>query len=283
MSEEKSRYRTVSGSISVKHTVDSTPFVMPPHLHGYYEIYYNIRGARGFMTNCDFYVCDERDLILIPVLQAHKVVVKKDCEYERCVINIDEYAVNLIEILSQNSDSMAWIKEERITKPYKVTLSEPHHNIFMNLIGTYNEYEKSEDSLLALSSFVKIMAFLKERFETSSEAQIMDESAISYTDKVIKLVEKDFRNATVASISSDLFAHRDHLNRMFKDETGITVSKYLIMRKLAEAQKNLYLGKSVKEACFLSGFKDYANFLRTFKKYEGYTPGEFDTEDIENL
>ena len=41
--------------------------------------------------------------------------------------------------------------------------------------------------------------------------------------------------------------------------------------------------KSVKEACFLSGFKDYANFLRTFKKYEGYTPGEFDTDDIENL
>ena len=281
MAEEKSRYRSVSGNISVKHTVDSTPFVMPPHLHGYYEIYYNIRGARGFMTNCDFYVCDERDLILIPMLQAHKVVVKKDCEYERCVINIDEYAVNLIEILSQTPGAMCWIKEERITKPYKVKLSQEHHSTFVNLIKMYGECERNNDSLGSLSVFIKIMAFLKERFETSSEAEVMDENAILYTDKIIKYIEKDFRNATVADISTKLFAHRDHLNRMFKDETGITMSKYLIMRKLAEAQKNLYLGKSVKEACFLSGFKDYANFLRTFKKYEGYTPGEFETEDIE--
>ncbi|MBQ4631061.1 MAG: helix-turn-helix transcriptional regulator [Clostridia bacterium] len=283
MSDEKSRYKRVSGNISVRHSADSTPFVAPPHLHGYYEIYYNIRGAKGFMANCDFYNCDERDLIIIPKLQAHKVIVKKGCEYERCIINIDEYAVNLIEILSQSSDSMSWIKEDRPRHPYKVKLTPLQHEKYIGLIMSYIEAEKTGGSLDALSVFVKIMSFLKDCFENPTKAEYMDEKAISYTDRIIKYIEKDFRNATVADISSKLYSNRDHLNRMFKDETGITMSKYLIMRKLAEAQKNLYLGKSVKEACFLSGFNDYANFLRTFKKYEGYTPGEFEFDENEIL
>ena len=50
-----------------------------------------------------------------------------------------------------------------------------------------------------------------------------------------------------------------------------------IDRKIAEAKKYLYLGISVKEACFLSGFSDYSNFIRTFKNVEGCSPGKFDS------
>ncbi|MBQ4527645.1 MAG: helix-turn-helix transcriptional regulator [Clostridia bacterium] len=281
MSEENSRYQSVSNNIAVNYSVESFSAVMPPHLHGYYEIYYNIRGAKGFMANCDFYKCVERDLIIIPKLQAHKVILKKECEYERCVINIDEYAVNLIEILSQSEESMAWIKEERSQRPYKVRLSSGQHDCFMSMIRSYKNHEENGSNLEALAVFVEIMAFLKGCFEKPHEAEYMSEKNISNTDRIIKHIEKNFRSATVADIASKLYSNRDHLNRVFKEETGITMSKYLIMRKLAEAQKHLYLGKSVKEACFLSGFNDYANFLRTFKKYEGYSPSDFEGIYIE--
>ncbi|MFR8976128.1 MAG: helix-turn-helix domain-containing protein, partial [Eubacteriales bacterium] len=63
---------------------------------------------------------------------------------------------------------------------------------------------------------------------------------------------------------------------LFKEEFGLTPENYLIVRKIAEAKKYLYMGASVKEACFLSGFHNYSNFIRTFKNFEGYSPGNLE-------
>lgn len=287
MAEEKSGYRNISKNISVtlntgsvtENDEDTSP-ILVPHLHGYYEIYYNICGAKGFMANCDFYKCSERDLIIIPKLQAHKVVIKDAEKYHRCVINIDEYAINLIEILSRSADSLSWLRDEALERPSKVRLSPAQHEKFMEFVQNYLDFEKSGDALEALSEFVRLLSFVKKCFETPKEMEYMDERSISYTDRIMKLIEKDFRTVTVAEIATKLYTNRDHLNRIFKDDAGITLNRYLIMRKLAEAQKHLYMGQSVKEACILAGFNDYANFLRTFKKYEGYTPGDFDGDDM---
>ena len=51
--------------------------------------------------------------------------------------------------------------------------------------------------------------------------------------------------------------------------------KQKLIRKLAETKKYLFLGKSIKEACVLSGFHDYANFIRSFKKSVGVSPGKY--------
>ncbi len=287
MAEEKSGYRNISKNISVTLSTcamsdndEETSPILVPHLHGYYEIYYNIRGAKGFMANCDFYKCSERDLIIIPKLQAHKVVIKDCEEYQRCVINIDEYAINLIEILSGSDESLLWLKNDTLDRPSRVRLSADLHESFMELVQSYLDFEKAGEALDALSGFVKLLSFVKKCFETPKEMEYMDEQSISYTDRIMKLIEKDFRTITVAEIATKLYSNRDHLNRIFKEDAGITLNRYLIMRKLAEAQKHLYMGQSVKEAGLLAGFNDYANFLRTFKKYEGYTPGDFDGDEI---
>ena len=92
------------------------------------------------------------------------------------------------------------------------------------------------------------------------------------------IIEKGFRNLTVSEVAEFAHYNSDHLNRVFRAEMGVTVKHYLVLRKLAEAQKYLCMGKSVKEACKLSGFNNYSNFLRTFKKYMGYTPGEISSK-----
>lgn len=234
-----------------------------PHIHSYYEIYYNISGAKGFLANGEFYKCSERDLIIIPALSAHKVIVKKDCVYERCVINIDE------SIFDADIKNSFGISDGKI--PGRVNLTGEAHEEFMHLI---DEYNLTADKKAKEKIFDSVMQFLRRAFESTNAAEIMEDSSVSYTDRIIRIIEKDFQTLSVSAIASRAYVSRDHLNRVFKEDTGTTVSRYLIMRKLAEAQKQLRLGKSVKEACFLSGFNDYSNFWRTFKKYKGYPPGE---------
>lgn len=274
MSVEKSQFRNLKRGIIVFYNKNEIPFIASPHLHSQYEIYYNISGAKGFMVNGEFYKCGERDLIVIPKVQTHKVIVRKNAEYERCIINIDEYVVDLTEILCHDPNVFVWLKGNDKNIPQMVNLSVKQHEEFMGLIKNYNLLEESEEEPELLCAFLSIMSFLKKCFENPKKTEYLEDEFVSYTDRAMRFIEQNFKTASVAELASALFANEDYINRVFKAETGITVNRYLIMRKLAEAKKYLYLGKSAKEACTLSGFRDYANFLRTFKKYEGYSPKE---------
>ncbi|WP_081743881.1 helix-turn-helix domain-containing protein [Eisenbergiella tayi] len=46
-------------------------------------------------------------------------------------------------------------------------------------------------------------------------------------------------------------------------------------KKTAAAKQLLAEGKTVTETCYLSGFNDYNNFIRTFKKITGTSPGQY--------
>ena len=120
------------------------------------------------------------------------------------------------------------------------------------------------------------MSFLKSVLENAKEEELLENENLSYTDLAIREIEKSFKDATVSGIASTLYINEDYITRLFKEETGLTLKNYITARKIAEAKKHLFLGESVKNACFLSGFKNYSNFIRTFKKYEGYPPGKLD-------
>lgn len=276
MSEIKPQYRAVKKDIIVFYNKNEIQYIATPHLHSSYEIYYNISGAKGFMLNGEFYKCGERDLIVVPKGWAHKALVKKNVKYERCIVNINDYAINLIEIISSAKNELGWLKGEIAGMPRIVNLTENQHNRYIDLVEKYNKAEKDEDNMMSLSVFFEIMSFLKNCFENPRRTEYVDDKQLSYSDKVIQIIEQDFKTATVSDIASKIFMNEDYANRLFKEETGTTIKQYLIMRKLAETKKYLFLGKSIKEACVLSGFHDYANFMRIFKKYEGYSPKELE-------
>lgn len=98
------------------------------------------------------------------------------------------------------------------------------------------------------------------------------ECELSYVDTVLKLIEDDYKNITVSDIVKKSYIDKDYLTRLFKQETGMTIKTYIIKRKIKEAKRLLSLGLSVKEASYMAGFRDYSNFCRIFKKYEGYPP-----------
>ncbi|MBQ2968511.1 MAG: AraC family transcriptional regulator [Clostridia bacterium] len=276
MIERNPSYICVEKDIEVSHCKKELSFINNiPHLHSGYEVYYNISGAKGFMLNGEFFRCGHRDLIIIPRVQAHKVLVRKNVEYERCIINFTESVLDLVGVLCPVQTDLSFITDPT-KKDRAVNLTEEQHEEYMALISAYKEAEKDEDGLTGLSVFVNILSFLQKRFENPKRTVYIDTEEINYCDRVMQQIERSFKTASVSEITDRIFVNGDYANRLFKEETGLTIKQYLTLRKIAESKKYLYSGKSVKEACFLSGFRDYANFIRTFKKYEGFSPGELD-------
>jgi AraC-like DNA-binding protein len=103
------------------------------------------------------------------------------------------------------------------------------------------------------------------------------------TDIMPELVRKtmDYIEAHLAQdITLEQLAGIFHLNstyisRQFKKHTGLTLRSYIVDRRIALAKSYLYEGLSITEACYQSGFSDYANFIRSFTKIVGISPGRF--------
>lgn len=81
---------------------------------------------------------------------------------------------------------------------------------------------------------------------------------------------------TAEAIAKHLYLSRPYFSAKFKEETGLTVTDFILKEKTEEAKRLLcYSDKSLLNISSYLGFSSQSHFSRTFKKYAGYSPREY--------
>jgi AraC-like DNA-binding protein len=81
---------------------------------------------------------------------------------------------------------------------------------------------------------------------------------------------------TAEDIAKDLYLSRPYLSRKFIQETGESLSDFILKEKTEEAKRLLrYSDKSLTAISNYLGFSSQSHFSRVFKKYASCTPGEY--------
>lgn len=81
---------------------------------------------------------------------------------------------------------------------------------------------------------------------------------------------------TVEAIAKHLYLSRPYLSAKFKEETGMSLTDFILKEKAEEAKRLLcYSDKSLLNISNYLGFSSQSHFSRVFKKYSGYSPGEY--------
>ena len=84
------------------------------------------------------------------------------------------------------------------------------------------------------------------------------------------------RPVDVDDLAKTLFISRTHLASRFKQETGMTLTDFILGEKIEEAKRLLhYSDKSLTLIADYLGFSSQSHFTRIFKKYSGKTPKEY--------
>lgn len=84
---------------------------------------------------------------------------------------------------------------------------------------------------------------------------------------------------TAEDISQALYISRPYLSSKFKEEAGETITDFILKVKTDEGKHLLrYTGNSITSIGVYLGFSSQSHFSRVFKKYTGYTPGEYRTK-----
>lgn len=78
-----------------------------------------------------------------------------------------------------------------------------------------------------------------------------------------------------AQLEQEFHYSGKYISQQFKEHTGLTIRSYIVNKRISLAMSHLAAGKSVAAACELSGFSDYANFIRSFTKVAGVSPGRY--------
>ena len=65
------------------------------------------------------------------------------------------------------------------------------------------------------------------------------------------------------------------MERLFRTVLQMTPGQYLHSRRMECAKVYLKNDKSVTDACFASGFRDYSHFIADFRKQTGMTPAQY--------
>jgi len=104
-----------------------------------------------------------------------------------------------------------------------------------------------------------------------------DESGLTKLQKGVLYIHQNFRNGiTLSDVAATLNVTPSYMSRIFTENLGVTFKQYLNEIRYNYAMRLLmHSDMSSTEICFESGFNDYSNFSRSFKKKFGVSPGEF--------
>lgn len=250
--------------------------VNPPyHRHDGYEFYLYIRGNMTFYVekNCYNPVCG--DLIFIKPGNLHRSSVVDSTPYER--VGINATAEVLRHISSDETNLLA--KLDSMTEPFGIiNLSADRMAEYIEMADTYISIAKSEEfgrDLLCLAQFTKLMVYTVNLVTKLEVKEYNNKMPVLVVDTMKYIEDNIGEKISLESIGNNIGYSTNYISTQFKLHTGLSIRQYILDKRVETAKKYLQEGRNVSEACSLSGFNDYANFLRSFKKKAKISPGEY--------
>ena len=142
----------------------------------------------------------------------------------------------------------------------------PYREFFGN-----NDFQKPEKTLSEMYTSVDTMLY---RLENNEEPEGGSRSAYEKLRDYISEHATD-PSITAGSVSETFNLSASYASGMFKKYAGEGILDAIHKERIRQAKVFLKEGLSVQETARKVGYLDARGFIRTFKKYEGITPGQY--------
>lgn len=262
------------------HNVSTDLFTGPNpsyHRHDAYEFYLFIHGNTKFYVEQRCYELTSGDCMIIRPGQLHRCIVADTAPYERIGINITDDALKMLS--SDSTDFYECFEQSAYREQGGIIcISAYDMERYIRLTDRYLECSHSEkygSDLLGMYYFTELLLFTLDLFRDPKDKDYDDVMPELVSDTMKYVGEHLAEGITLASVSSALNYSSNYVSLVFKRHTGLSLREYILDQKVECAKKLLAGGSSVSDACQASGFYDYSNFIRSFKKRTGVPPGHY--------
>ncbi len=265
------RQRMRGVEFEIFHYHDTHPAHVDVHHHDFYEIYFFLGGRVDYWVEGRTYQLSQGDLMLIHPMQLHRPIISPDTAYERVVLWIDK---KYLEQLSPDGGILLCAFEgggANILHPSPLERAELGDR-FAALVREYYSKEAGA-ALFAQGLFLQTLVEISRLSMRASVPRKSKEESKDLTAKVLSYIGEHYREAlSLERISEHFFVSKYHLSHEFTRSTGVSVYRFILLKRLQAARRLLQEGLSPGEVYLECGFKDYTNFYRAFKAEYGASP-----------
>ncbi len=245
------------------------------HFHNGYEIYILNKGDTVFNFEYVSFQMTHGSMIVIPPNLPHSSVCNSDALYDRIVISMREEFVR--SLCTENTDLLDCFAVQKDCMKYTTTLDDDQLAKIMKLQQLLDDNVQND----LFGNDVLYRAHAAELLVCVNRAMKYNHAMVKNTMpeiifKIISYVIRHYKEGvSMTDLSNELHMSSAYISRLFKSHMGISLREYIVQKKVTNACSLLMMGENVTDACYSSGFRDYANFIRTFKNITGITPGEY--------
>lgn len=262
-----------------KDRVDATT---PFHKHEYYEIFLLLNGELDFyLEQQDFHMTTGSGLFLSPgifhfselpmcgICDTFCIHIKK--EYFRTLNSMQTNLANVLHQCQGKPFFCFQLKEIQMEYFFQKSL-ELDKSLKQKSFG---DDIRSECLLKELLLFLNTLPKNSRRFRAAAtKMPAVVTNLISY---VLENLDGDLSLDALAGL---LHHNSQYMSRCFKETTGIPLQQYIIQKRLELAKKYLAEGYPLTQACYASGFHDYVNFTKSFSRYVGVSPKQYQMQTM---
>ena len=256
---------------------------MSIHIHDCYEIYYSISGGKQFLIDNRFYDFRPGDIFFINQYESHYLSQIDYVTHERIVLSI--YPDYLKRFSTEQTDLNYCFTYRDTAFGHKLSLSSEERKRFLYYMHKLSEKKEFGQDILDQAAFLELMTFLNRIFLVRCEEdQALEISREEKTggahsgqiDAILSYVNQHLtEELTIQKLSAHFYLSSSYLCKIFKDETGTTINRYITAKRISRAKALLAEGYSVMETYAMCGFQDYSNFLKAFTKAVGISPKKY--------
>ena len=275
---EKVRYAYAKGC-SLSHTCgDSAGMSTLSYLHNAPSclfIYY-LKGEGNIKIEGKIYDIHEGDIAMISPSELYRCEIYAETYHERIVLRVDysifdNFSIDARELVApffkREKGCANLVSRENVD-------GKGLGKLFCDLLELVSA-ETPSKNLLAVCKTMELLDILKDQIKTAQKTQKPKRENPLINNVILYINDHFCDNISVSDIASVFSVNESYLSHLFKEFVGVSPWNYIISKRINHFNSLILKSYTIEEAFAASGFQNYSNFFRLYKKYMNITPSEF--------
>lgn len=263
-----------SDTFEVFHYKQPNPNGVEVHHHDFYEVYCLLDGQVEYWVDGRVLRLQPGDLLLISPSELHRPLVNGPV-YERIVLWINKA---YLEGLGAEGKLSRCFSDDvpNLICPDSAQRTDITAKLHELVREHYSREYESE--IAAHGLFLQIMVQIN-RMAIYGRTNDQEEQLSELVSNVLEYISANIhRELTLEELASCFYVSKYHLSHTFTKEMGVSIHRYIMLKRLVMARQLLLTGRPAGQVCRACGFTDYTSFYRAFKTEYGISPKAFSNQ-----
>ena len=247
------------------------------HHHDFYEVYFLVSGSLAYWVDGRILRMTPGDLLFINPMALHRPMPDaEDALCERFVLWIHK---DYLESLSTEQFSLLrCFDTKRPDHSYRIRPTAAERAVLTARMGELVKecYSKELGSDISARGIFQQLIVQLNRLDSRPGESREEEQLSELVRSAMRYIGENIASPlSLGEIAGSLFVSKSYLSHAFTSEVGVSVYRYIMLRRLLLARQRLGAGEPAGQVCRSCGFSDYTSFYRAFKSEYGISPREF--------